>query len=122
VPELDGEDPIDFDAGNAGRLEIVPISLSVETTGASGGNTRVFIGVGLDGIWVREKINGLPEANGASIGAHLHARPEFRLRGPFTLVTEARLQFANVTLRSGRNRYEFDLNGVSLMAGLGYRF
>lgn len=112
----------DFDAGNAGRFEIFPLSLRIEISGMGGGNTKVFIGTGLDGIWVRENIKGLPKSTGATIGAHLSVHPEFYLAGPFVIVTEGRLQFADVTLRAGRSRYDFDLTGVSLMAGLAYRF
>jgi len=112
----------DFDAGNAGRFEVVPFSLRVETSSLGGRNTKVFIGAGLDGVWVRENIKGLPNSTGATIGAHVSVHPEFYLNGPFAIVTEGRLQFADVTLKSGRNRYDFDLTGVSLMAGVAYRF
>jgi len=112
----------DFDAGNAGRFEILPLSLRIEIAGLGGRHTKVFVGAGLDGIWVRENITGLPRSTGGTIGAHVSVHPEFYLSGPFALVTEGRLQFADVTLRTGRTRYDFNLSGVSLMAGLAYRF
>jgi hypothetical protein len=111
----------DFYLPGAGKLSLRGVSMTLETHARTTGNPRLYIGGGVDYFFGREKLNGLDASKGGAIGAHLSLTPEIRVTSTVALVAEASYQFLEITFKSGRERYKFNLSGARLLAGLAFQ-
>ncbi|MCG8603452.1 hypothetical protein MJD09_00420 [bacterium] len=111
----------DFYLPDAGKLSLRSISMTLETHARTTGNPRLYIGGGVDYFFGREKLNGLDTSEGGAIGAHLSLTPEVRVTSTVALVAEASYQFLEITFKTGRERYKFNLSGAKLLAGLAFQ-
>ncbi|NIR47312.1 hypothetical protein GWO43_02405 [candidate division KSB1 bacterium] len=109
----------DFDAGDAGELTLTGISLSLQTNPLTTGYPRLYFGAGVDYVFAKEEIIGQDTGDGSAIGAHVSFTPEFRISQRLIFVTEASYRFLEITFKSGRERYQFNLSGARLLIGLG---
>jgi len=112
----------DFDAGDAGELTLAGPSLSFETHVLTAGYPRLYFGAGVDYVFGREEITGQETGNGEAIGAHISLTPEFRLSNRILFLAEASYRFLEITFKSGRDRYRFNLSGASLLVGFSFKF
>ena len=110
----------DFNAGEAAKLTLTGLSFTIETRTRGVENPRLHFGFGVGYVFAREKIVRVDSNNGSSIGAHISLAPEIRVSEKLSIMAEASYQLLEVTFTSGRDRYQFDLNGASLLMGLVY--
>ncbi len=112
----------DFDGGNLADLRLTGLAMTLETHALTRGWPRIYFGAGVDYLFARERISGLRDATGRSVGAHFAVTPELKLSTRLRLVSEVRYRFLEVNFRAGDQRYEFDLSGTNLSMGLAYTF
>lgn len=112
----------DFNAGDAADLSLTAISLAVEVHPLTPGYPRLYFGAGVDYVFAKEEIIGQKTGNGGSVGAHFSIIPEIRLGNHLSLLAEVSYRFLEITFKSDRDRYEFNLSGANLLIGLGYDF
>lgn len=111
----------DFFAGDASELTLKGVSFTIESRARTAKNPRIYFGVGVDYVFARERITGLNGSKGEAIGAHLVLTPEVELTKTVALIGEVGYQFLQITFKSGRNRYRFNLSGARLLAGLAFK-
>ncbi|MFQ5639277.1 MAG: hypothetical protein ACE5IR_14940 [bacterium] len=113
----------DFNAGDVADLTLKGVSLSLETNPFRKNKTQVqlYFGAGVDYVFANEEILGRETGDGSAIGAHISVTPEFPLSQRVSFVAEASYRWLEITFKSGRNRYKFNLSGASLLIGLALR-
>ncbi|MFQ6113312.1 MAG: hypothetical protein ACE5NG_04380 [bacterium] len=112
----------DFDAGDPAELTLTGLSLSLEANPLTAGYPRLYFGAGVEYVFGKEEITGQESGDGGAIGARLSVTPEFRLSQRISFIAEAGYRFLELTFKSDRDRYRFNLSGASLLLGLGYNF
>lgn len=112
----------DFNAGDAADLSLTSISLAVEVHPLTPGYPRLYFGAGVDYVFAKEEIVGQKTGDGGAVGAHFSIIPEIRLGNNLSLLAEISYRFLEITFKSDRDRYKFNLSGANLLIGLGYYF
>ncbi len=111
-----------FDAGNAATLRQTGLSLLAETDLLTPNYPKLYLGAGIEYLFARETITEQPAGRGNNVGAILSVSPELRIAGHLLLLSQINYRFVEMTFRSDRTRYRFNLSGVSILVGVGYNF